>query len=72
MYQIGEKQEAINSLSKILQNDNLYVVLHALDVIQELGNDVISTLDTEIETVKNKYKADYYITQTIDYFKTRN
>ena len=72
LYQIGEKQEAINSLSKILQNDNLYVVLHALDVIQELGNDVISTLDTEIETVKNKYKADYYITQTIDYFKTRN
>jgi hypothetical protein len=72
LYQIGEKQEAIYTLSKILQNDNLYVVLHALNVIHELGNDVISAFDTEIETVKEKYKANNYITRTIEYFKNQN
>lgn len=71
LYQIGEKQEAINTLGEVLQNDNLYVVLHALNVIQELGNDVISALGTEIEIVKKKYKENYYITRIIEYFKIR-
>lgn len=72
LYQIGGKQEAIKTLGEILQDDNQYVVLHALNVINELGNEVIIALDTEIETVMNKYKADYYIERTIEYFKTRN
>ena len=69
LYKIGGKQEAINTLGEVLQNDNLYVVLHALNVIQELGNDAINVLNKEIETVKNKYKTDYYIIRTIEYFK---
>lgn len=72
LYQIGGKQEAINILGEILRNDNLYVVLHALNVIQELGNDVVKALDKEIETVKKKYEANYFITQTIDYFKIQD
>ncbi len=72
LYQIGEKQEAINTLGEILQNDNLYVVLHALNVIQEIGNDLVNALDTEIETVKKKYEANNDITLTIEYFKTRD
>ena len=72
LYQIGGKQEAINTLGETLQNNNLYVVLHALNVINELGNDVIIALDTKIETVKNKYKANYYIERTIEYFKIQD
>ncbi len=72
LYQTVGKQEAINTLSEILQNDNLYVVLHALNVIQELGNDVVKALDKEIETLKKRYEENYYITRTIDYFKTRD
>ena len=71
MYQIGGKQEAINTLGEILFNDNQYVVLHALNVIQELGNDVISALNNEIEIVNNNFNDNYYIVRTINYMRNQ-
>ena len=71
LYQIGGKQEAINTLGEILFNDNQYVVLHALNVIQELGNDVISALNNEIEIVNNNFNDNYYIVRTINYMRNQ-
>ena len=71
LYKIGGKQEAISTLGEILQNDNLFVVLHALNVIHELGNDVISTLDNEIETVYKNLEKNEYLVNIINHMRNQ-
>ncbi|HEY5749279.1 MAG TPA: sulfatase-like hydrolase/transferase [Chryseolinea sp.] len=60
LYNIGEKQAAVNALSESLKSENQFARLQALNVLQTLGNDALPALEQARSLIPADPKLDDY------------